>query len=347
MGIFLKDLLTSLFHEIDERNALNSLDAYTQETLDKALEHVVEGTDSKIKLVPDYKRKLYKSIIRSLEYADNMIEQMPTPIDLNANAFANNPYIRAFFPSISNLKTVCNRSSELKEFCANTSHLQTEDVYAFLCMAKDERTVFGMQLEGDLLIKEVKQTQINFTDHRIQSPAEDEKQARMELKCCFFEGLVSNALSNISELRAKRSQLETEQRILNARLRSHRKSGQSEGESEMMRMVEDGAVLQQEEAKLAEIEKQLDAIGYITPEVSLEQVNQTLAHPEEFVELRRIRLKLDKLGIKHAADDNSDSQNEIELAEVDIKGSKPRIVTLAKLNLNEVKPTEEKFSLSS
>ncbi|MCW8800580.1 MAG: hypothetical protein OQK71_06615 [Desulfobacter sp.] len=339
MSASLREVVANLLDIMGERKELKSLDPCTQEMLDSALERVVEGTDSRISLVPDYKRKLYKSIIKSLNYADTIIQQIPSPVELNSRAFVDNPYIRAFFPTLSGLKKVCNQSSELKEYFEDSSHLDAEESCALLCMRKEEETVLGMHLEGQQVIRDVKQIRVNFLNHRIQSPAADESTARRELKCCLFEGLVTNALANISELRAKRHQLETQQRILSARLRGRGKN------VNMQSMAEENVSLRNETIKLEQIEKELEEIGYVTPEVSLEQVNHILDHPEEFVSLNHISMRLDKSGIKHSENEQSASYSQIELSEVNIKGHSVRVVALAKIRRDEIESQQTDFPL--
>lgn len=197
-----------------------------------------------------------------------------------------------------------------------------------LCMRKVEKTVLGMQLEGDHVLKDVKQTRVSFEGHRIQSPAEGEGMARKELKCCIFEGLVNNALSNISVLRARRRELETEQQRLMSRLRSRSNGGTGAG---------DGA------SELERIQRELDQIGYITPQASLDQVNTTFEHPEDFISMEKLSINLDKSGILRSGKEKSRQVDELSLFEVTIKGLPSRVVTLVKISSDELPSPEFRF----
>lgn len=316
----LQEIITTLLESLDQRKGLKSIDSHTQDMLDRALDRVLQGTDNKINLVPNYRQKLYQSIIRALQYADNMVEQIPQPIELTDTQLVSNPYVRAFFYTTTGLKKVCNQSSELKEFFQEPEHAQTDESCALLCMQKIQKNVLGMQLQGDRVIKDVQKSRITFVDHHIQSPAINERIARRELKCCIFEGLINNALANISALRAKRQQLETEQQILSSKLRSHNQG-----------IVSNEITYRNETLKLAKIEQQLHKIGYITPEASLHQVNATLNHPEKFAQLKNIALKLDKEGILRSDHKHSSTINKVHLSEVSIKGQAPRVVTLVRI----------------
>jgi len=335
MSLNFRELVRALLTSLEQNKEFNSLDSCTRDMLDKALDRVVDGTDSKISLVPGYKRKLYKSTIKSLQYADSIVEQIPCPINLSSEQFVDNPYLRAFFHTPDGLKKVCSKSSELREFFQEDEHKQSLESCALLCMRKMEENILGMELEGDQVIKDVAQTRVTFSGHRIQSPAEDEEVARRELKCCIFEGLVDNALANISALRARRLQLETEQRVLGSRLRSY--SGGVSNKEHNNHPVTNGIDLKgDEEFKLEQVEQELHEIGYVTPETSLDQVNTILDHPEDFVSIKNVSMNLDKGSILKSAAGYNRSISKLDLSEVSIKGRPPRVVTLATIKRDEL-----------
>ena len=101
----------------------------------------------------------------------------------------------------------------LIEFFSDIEHRDTPEGMVLLCMQKHEETVFGMELKGEHVVRDICQQRITFDDHHLYSPAEDEDEARLGLKCCIFEGLVNNALANISSLRKRRLELETQQQL--------------------------------------------------------------------------------------------------------------------------------------
>ncbi len=334
MSASLTEIIRHLLDSMDEKRKFQSLDEQTQLMLDKALERVIDGTDHRIRAVPGYKRKLYKSILKSLEYADRLIEQVPSAIELDSDHFVIDPYIRVFFPTKNGLVKVFQQSSELKEYFTDARHAGDSESCALLCMRKYEENILGMELEGDHVVRDVKQTRVTFAGHRIYSPAESESSARRELKCCIFEGLVNNALAKISELRKRRQELESEQQILHSRLRSH-KTG-VDINSDPQSMTAATSELHNEALQLEQIEQELSELGYVTPETCLEFVNDILSQPEEFVCLQNISLKVDKSGIKRVSEEPSRSVCELQLSEVTIKGHPPRVVTLAKIPRKEL-----------
>jgi hypothetical protein len=310
------------------------MDEKTGAMFDRALEKVVDGTDSRIRLVPNYKRKLFKSILTALEYADRLVEEFPESIDLDTRHFIEDPYIRALFPTIGGLRRVCHSSSELRDFFSEPGHWQTGQGIALLCMHRREETVFGMELKGEHVVKDVSQQRVCFDDHHLYSPAENEMEARLGLKCCIFEGLVNNALANISRIRKHRLELETQQQILNGRLRSHDRPGSTS--PDFQRILQQRSNLEAEKRKLETIEKELEEIGYLTPESCLQEVNNTMSRPEEFIRVRHLDYRLDSDNIIRTRNDDAHNSRKLHFAEVSIRGQEPRVVTLARISRQDV-----------
>ena len=334
MSASLTEIIKHLLDSMDDKRKLQSLDEQTQQTLDRAIERVIDGTDHRIRAVPGYKRKLYRSILKALEYVDNLMEQVPSPIDLDSDQFVFDPHLRIFFPTKHGMEQVFRQSSELKEYFTDAQHVRESESYALLCMRESEENVLGMELEGDQVIKDVKQTRVSFTNHRIYAPAQSESAARRELKCCIFEGLVDNALARISALRKHRQALEAEQQILSSRLRSHKPTLLFVKDAQAPRP---GSVEAQSEAQQLEtIERELTELGYVTPETCLNLVNEILSEPEQFVNLHNVSIRVDKSGILRDDQEPSPKVIDLYLSKVSIKGHPPRVVTLAKINRKEL-----------
>lgn len=146
----------------------------------------------------------------------------------------------------------------------------------------------------------------------------------MELRCCFFGGLIERALANIMALRAQRRHLEIERSRLSSRLRQAKEASSRQANGEQASRLE--------KTRLA-----LEEIGHITPGVCLEQVMQVLSSPEQFVRLHHVSLNVDRMGIK-VADDSQRTFSHLDLAEAEMNGQPSRVVILARLHRSEVIP---------
>jgi len=295
------------------------------------VERVVDGTDARIRLVSGYRKKLQDVIRSSLAFADELVEQIPGAIEVNRHTFVSDPYVNAFFANISDIHTIFSQSSEIKDFLEGYGDNTASECCALLCMHMSEKTVMGMELSGDILKREVSQTAINFSDHRIYSPAPREPETRLGLKQCLFDGLVTNALERITRMRLSNYRLKSELQILKAK---QRRSEQALQKSSPPRIFSD---YEETSRQLHQLETELAKTPLATPQAALEQVVMVFSNPEHFVQLRKFSLRLNKMGILISEQTNQPC-NDINLTEVTIGEAPPRVVTLARFPKSEILP---------
>ncbi len=269
-------------------------------------------------------------------YTEQLIAEIPAAIEVSRNTFVTNPYVNAFFVNVKDLQLVFSRSSEIREFMHACSGYDISHCYALLCMHKSEKTVFGVELEGDVLSHDVRQTAVSFSDHRIYAPAPSEFETRQGLKRCLFEGLVTHALGRIMHLKVENHRLQQERQALNARLRHlHHQTGDKHEQSPLDPRV--AAEMEAARERLGLIEKTLLHSRLVAPEESLNQVHSVFKRPDDFIRLQKSTLMLSKMCIK--IDEHSTRPcNELNLTEVVIGDESPRVVTLAKFPRDELLP---------
>lgn len=328
-------MISRTLDRIHEGKNYRGMDSDTREFLLAIIEEVVDGTDARIRLVPGYKKKLLGAVKASLEYVDQLVDQFPAAIELSPKAFVSNPYMNAFFATPRDLQGICDQSSELRDYLESGESFSTTTCCVLLCMQKVEKTVLGMGLSNGQIRKDVMQTSVSFHDHRIYSPAATESNARKELKCCIFQGLVTNTLSHLSELRAKRHQLESEQQVLLSRLRHKKHHGNRSvcAQSDVLQNMSESTTLQE---KLEQTRLSLSELGMLTPQASLKEVRSILSRPHDFVRLNKEEVWLNKMGIM-VSKNSKQPANNLQLTKVSIHGQVPRIVTLAIINHHELR----------
>ena len=76
----LSGLRDAIHHRMQEKESRQSRRTEILNTV----ERVVEGTDSRIRLVNNYNKKLQQAVVCSLEYTDDLIEQIPAAIEIVA-----------------------------------------------------------------------------------------------------------------------------------------------------------------------------------------------------------------------------------------------------------------------
>ncbi|HAJ92828.1 MAG TPA: hypothetical protein DCO71_09505 [Gammaproteobacteria bacterium] len=303
------------------------------------VENVVDSTDSKIRLVPGYKKKLQGIIQSSLEFADDLVDQIPETIEVSGRTFATNPYVNAFFTNVTDLQSVFSHSSEIRDYMEDTlddAHDDNDSCCALLCMRRTEKTVMGMELSGGTLKRDVLQVAVSFSDHRVYSPALSEPETRAGLKTCLFQGLTTNALERIVKLQLAGHRLQSQRQMLQARLRRYRQKAR-EAAQDTRTDSKIAQAIEETSRELGKTEEQMMHTPLLTPQVALQQVTDVFSNPDDFIRIKKFPLSLNKMGIK-VSDDSSQPVNKLNLTEVRIGNELPRVVTLATFPRKELAP---------
>jgi len=291
-----------------------------------AVENVVDGTDSKIRLVPGYKKKLQNIIQSSLEFSDDLINQIPEAIEVSSSTFISDPYVNAFFTNVTDLQSIVCHSSEIQDYMEDI-HDNNGGCCALLCMRRSEKTVMGMELSDNMLRKDVQQVAVSFSDHRIYSPAPSEPETREGLRNCLFQGLVTNTLESIVKHRLASHRLQSKRQMLHARLRQYRQKI-NKVKQDTQTSVKLARGIEETSLELRKTEEMMVNTPLLTPQFLLEQVMDVFSKPAEFVRIRKLPLRLNKMGIK-ISEDSQQPDNRLNLTEVTIGNELPRVVTLA------------------
>jgi len=326
MKHFLDDRFPGLRDAIQRNRQEKALRRSKTAAVLNTVESVVDGTDSKIRLVPGYKKKLQDIILSSLEFADDLVNRIPQAIEVSDRTFVSDPYVNAFFTNITDLQSVFSHSSEIQDYL-EAVHYENAGCCALLCMRRTEKTVMGMELSGNMLKRDVRQVAVSFSDHRIYSPASCESDTREGLRNCLFQGLVTNALEHIMSLRLAGHRLQSKRQMLHAKLRRYQQKT-SEVQQDAKATAKIAQLIEETGLELRKTEEQMLETPLLTPQVVLEQVIKVFSRPEDFVQTRGFSLRLNKMGIK-ISDNSPEPANKLKLTEVTIGNELPRVVTLA------------------
>ena len=310
-------------------------------SLRETIETVVDSTDTRIRLVRGYRKKLAKCVGSSLEYVDALVEHIPAPLDINKQTFISDPRVHAFFVSVQHMQTSFSRSSELRDFFDAPEYRDAMDSVTLLCMQRSEKKGFGLDLVDNIVRRDVPQTTVSFSDHQVFSPSATEAEARQGIKQCIFNGLVTNALERIASLGAEKQRFESRKRSLSSQLRQLRAAKQGSVPSYLSKH-EHTRKIETIKKKLAENERKFKHKGgeLVTPEDYLAQVEKTLRHPQRYISLRNVSMKLNRMGVK-IKESSAQTGNRVNLAEIKIGNSPKRVVLLARFPRNELLPKED------
>lgn len=284
--------------------------------IDAAIERAVEGTDRRLRAIGDYRKRLRDPVERAAGHVIALVDSIPAPAEISRQAFGLDPRVRAFFSSNEHLREILGGFRGLRACLEPGTGPLPDDIFGLLTLTMEERSVLGMELDGDAVRRDVLQVSVNFSRHRYICPAARETDSRWELKKRAFDFLLERALERLIEEKQKRGELERQRHLLRRKLAAMRA-----GNWGLDALFADGEGNPQDLAALeAEIEAIDAELGHggseaLGLEESLEQVADTLGHPEDWLAAREISLRLDYRGIK-VAESSPAPARELRLTEL-------------------------------
>ena len=183
-------------------------DASNQETREilTAIESVVVGTDARIRAVSDYKNRLRDSVRGVLSYVEDLVTKMPEAVTVSQHSFSSNSLVNSFFVNTHDIRCLFSRCRELHNFFTAPENNELTEVYALLSVVKTEKNIMGKAWAGEMLISDVKQKVVNFSDHHITSPCSSEEQARASLKAEFLDNIIEYVKCHMTQIRCQQQE---------------------------------------------------------------------------------------------------------------------------------------------
>ena len=271
-----------------------------------AIERVVEGADPRLRAVPNYQRKLRDAVAHSIAHVAQQVAMLPPALELSRRRFTLDPHVRALFVSPDHLREVLSASMRQDQGQAVAARLPdgSAEIYAVLRMERTEKTVLGVGMQGDLIQRDVPQTLVNFSDHRIAFPNASEAETRREMMKRGFDYLIEAALDRLAAIRSQKQQLQHQRQLLQKKARVL-KTAQPGLEA----LLEDRAggktvTSATVERQLAEIEAEFNRLqaDSATIDHHLEKVIATLRQPEQYLRLGQVALTLNQMNVKVSGD---------------------------------------------
>ena len=309
---------------------------YTGYRLVEAIDQLIDGIDPKLRLVPNFQKKLEPSVIASLEYISGLVDQVSGPIDVSRKTFISDPEVRAYFSTPDTLQDTFSCGTELKTFFELQENSSVDSCCALLCANKRESEGFGSEIKGEMIHHDVHQTSISFFDYKVLSPAIDDIEVRRGIKKCIFDGLVTYALQHIATIRTERSELTHQRRILHAQPRNRQTQGnglskmlaEAHFDSEQLLNLENE--IKETETRLEDMTGDKDILSFY-----LDEIIKILERPEDFIQLNVACFRLNDMGII-VKNDTSKSTNVVCFSELEITNVMQRVVTIIRYHKDEI-----------
>lgn len=308
-----------------------------------AIEHVVDAINPKLRAVSGYRKKLKPAVESSLAYSAGLVEQLPAAVDVNGKAWSTDPTVRAFFSGVGDLQRVYSRSDEVQDYF--NRHAERENCYALLSMLCKQRSVLGMEMHGDVMRRDVRQTSVSFADHRVVKPVSSQAALREELEQRAFEALISYALESITERVSSRNALQEQRQLLSMQLRlAHAKSASLtpllEGKGGD---VIDMEALRKQHQQTGEALEQVRA-GMMTLDDYIERIAEILGDPGTHLRVGRVSMRLNKMNIRIEGAASAEDERQLELTEVSLGENLKRILMITRFPRDELLPRQDFLS---
>ncbi len=189
---FLNALFSHPSHRLDELNPTLT---------DMALERAIDGTDPRIRALDHYRERLRGPIDTTIRHIIQLISALPEPIPFDLERFSELPFLRAVFVTPRDLEQCLIRLTQTHDYQDDPSLLMTSPLYGLMIVEMEDRRIFGMEVVGDHLQRDVIQETVNFKDPSFLGLGASEDESRRKLRICAFDYLVEQALTCQTQLR--------------------------------------------------------------------------------------------------------------------------------------------------
>ncbi len=312
--------ISSLFSAEEERGG--GLD---KSIIDAAIERAVDGTDRRLRGFGDYKKRLRASVEVAAAHVVDFVDSLPEPVEISPRAFSSDARLRAFFASADRMREVFGHFTAVEDYLQNKQGLKPDRVYGLLMMSWQEKKVLGMELQNEIVKRDVLQVTFNFFNHIFIGPTDNEEETRWELKTRAFDFIVEQALEQIVKAQGKPGQLKQQKRLLEQKLEKMKAGNWG------LSTMQSGS--DNPNPDLSSLEKEIDTIELSLQALSADQgsiegsfdyINETLGNPEACLAKRDLNICLDEMLVKR--DPNAGGRvNQLDLLEFHASNGERRV----------------------
>lgn len=183
------------------------------------LDRAVDLIDPRLKSFGNYPRAYIPAITAARDYARQLVTVLPESILLSPDRYAQDPLLHALFHDVAAIYSCVHESGEITCYAREQQLAEGAEVYALMGMRRNEKKVFGKELNGEFVQSEVQQTLICFNSHTLLLPSSSQDELQEKLENHFFDSLMKSLAVAIDLGQNQIRDLETKRDILSSRLR--------------------------------------------------------------------------------------------------------------------------------
>lgn len=283
----------------------------------------IDQVEPRLRQVGGYPRRYAPSIAHAWAYCRELAAQVPGPVTVTRQAFAQDPLVHALFSSPEGIAQALVQSKAVREWQQDAGREQ--GVFALMGVRRWEKDIFGVEDRGGVLRRDVAQKAVYFSGHTFSNLGATLADTRALLVRQFMSSLLARVHDRLEEIRHTRQHLERERDELRARLRASPDS------------TEHQAALHQTMAALREAVAALDLRNYA------DHFDAVLLQPEPYLHLRPVSLSLNAMGI-HQQEAGDGQAPPLGLSEMACRDRRRWVVMLVHCRLDDLPDYQERLA---
>ena len=292
-------------------------------SVQKALDRVAELVDPLLKLAPGFEKHLREPLQHALGYCDGLVASLPGPIDINRQAFANDPLVHALFATANDIDQMLGRSQAVRDFLTEPCSWESDHFYAMFAARRQQKKQLGMEQQGEVIRNDVPQLVLYFSGQTLIEPSCQLETTLHGLRCKALESLLHTFHAHVDVLRREREGLRSDVSMERAQLTGLRNAM---GDHE----IEVGT------RHLAELDTKLrHSAEALMPEHLLAALADYLLSPEPALHLTPVSITIDRLGIVKDEPGLDINTHTINFPELTARDRRLHLAMLARISRDE------------
>lgn len=264
------------------------------EDVARAIDKAVTLTNPRLKLLGSCEETLRRPMEKCIARLREAMSALPPPIRVSEADWAGEPVLRAIFAKAPEISATLGRSRNLRTFF--DKYARIEQAFIILGAACNERQVQTPSLQGGAR-QDIAQTVLDFSVPTVRICGQTDAEVRRLLAMRSFEYLVAQAMTEISQAREGRRELEDSRKLIQARLRLLQQQGPGLGA--LFDASPESVEQRQLEVRLLENERQMEEHGSARSvlEYELECLRGVLENSPDHLEFETRRIRLNTLNV--------------------------------------------------
>ncbi len=156
----------------------------------EAIDEIVTGTDVRVRAISHYQERLRRGTRKLLAHIDEIVDRLNSPIKLSRKDFIYNPQASSLLGSMGEVRRICDESEEIQRYLKSVQAAEHDVFYALLFMHYHEKEIFGDELRGEFIHRDVRQISVYFSGHRLMAPASTVDEVKIALEHVLLENVV-------------------------------------------------------------------------------------------------------------------------------------------------------------